>query len=162
MGRHTPHTQGHEMWVSTLILFQSLQLQENKFILNQINVTLHIRAPLLRLKVKKNIKTRKNNPCHRPFSQRPFWTWGQASCKYTYSSRWSPPTSEQPWSVCTWLVQRIPFGLYALKPHDDAQQQVPQEEALLLTQALWRQAPPLVEDQAARWWRRCSRLLLHK
>jgi len=45
-------------------------------------------------------------------------------------------------------VQKAPFAPYALEPHNDAQQQAPQEEALLLTQALRRQAPPLVEDQA--------------
>ena len=44
--------------------------------------------------------------------------------------------------------QKVPFALYALEPHDDAQQQAPQEEALLLTQALWRQVQPMVEDQA--------------
>jgi len=45
-------------------------------------------------------------------------------------------------------VRKAPFALYALEPHDDAQQQAPQEEALLLTQALWRQVQTLVEDQA--------------
>jgi len=45
-------------------------------------------------------------------------------------------------------VQKVPFALYALKPHDDAQQQAPQEKALLLTQTLWRQVPQQVEDQA--------------
>jgi len=43
---------------------------------------------------------------------------------------------------------KMPFALYVLEPHDDAQQQAPQEEALLLTQALWRQVQPQVEDQA--------------
>jgi len=32
-------------------------------------------------------------------------------------------------------VQKVPFVLYALEPHDDAQQQAPWEEALLMTQA---------------------------
>jgi len=45
-------------------------------------------------------------------------------------------------------VQKVPFALYTLEPHDDAQQQAPQEAALLLTQTLWRQVPQLVEDQA--------------
>jgi len=45
-------------------------------------------------------------------------------------------------------VQKVPFALYALEPHDAAQQQAPQEEALMLTQALRRQVPPLAEDQA--------------
>jgi len=44
--------------------------------------------------------------------------------------------------------QKVPFALFALEPHDDAQQQAPSEEALLTTQALRRQVPPLVEDQA--------------
>jgi len=52
-----------------------------------------------------------------------FWTWGQASCKYAHSSRWSPSTSEQSGPVCTWLVQKVPFALCALEPHDDSQQQ---------------------------------------
>jgi len=45
-------------------------------------------------------------------------------------------------------VPKVPFALYALEPHDDAQQQAPQEKALMLTQALHRQVPPLAEDQA--------------
>jgi len=57
------------------------------------------------------------------------------------------------------LRKNVTFALYAFEPHDDAQQQVPQEETLLLTQPLWRQVPPLVEDQAARRWRRRSRLV---
>jgi hypothetical protein len=57
-------------------------------------------------------------------------------------------TFEQPGPVCTWFVQKAPFALYALESHDDAQQQAPQEEDLILTQALRRQVPPLVEDQA--------------
>jgi len=65
-----------------------------------------------------------------------------------HSSKSSPPTSEQPGPVGTWFAQKVPFTLCALEPHDDAQQQAPHEEALLLTQALRRQVPPLVEDQA--------------
>jgi len=38
-------------------------------------------------------------------------------------------------------VQKVPFALYALEPHDEAQQQAPQKEALLLAQALRRQVP---------------------
>jgi len=45
-------------------------------------------------------------------------------------------------------MQKPPFALYALKPHDDLQQQAPQEKALLMTQALQREVPPLVKDQA--------------
>jgi len=45
-----------------------------------------------------------------------FWTWGQTSCEYTHSSKWLPPTSEQPGLVYTWLVQKVPFVLYALPP----------------------------------------------
>jgi len=65
-----------------------------------------------------------------------FWTRGQTSCKYTHSSRWSPPTSEQPGPVCTWVVQheKVPCALYAFEPHDDAQLEAPQEDALVLTQ----------------------------
>jgi len=44
-------------------------------------------------------------------------------------------------------VQKVPFALYAMELHDDTQQ-APQEEALLLTRALWRQVQPMVEDQA--------------
>jgi len=45
-------------------------------------------------------------------------------------------------------LQKVTFALYALEPHGDALRQVPQEAVLLLAQALWRQMPPLVEDQA--------------
>jgi len=68
-GRRTPHTQGHEMRVSDLILFQLFQLQENKFVLYQINVTLQHSAPS-ETKGQEKIKTRMNNPCHRPSCQR--------------------------------------------------------------------------------------------
>jgi len=43
-------------------------------------------------------------------------------------------------------VQKVPFALYALEPHEDAPRQAPQEAALLLALTLRRQVPPLVED----------------
>jgi len=45
-------------------------------------------------------------------------------------------------------VQKVPFALYLLGPHEDAPSQAPREAALLLAQALQRQVPPLVEDKA--------------
>ena len=78
---------------------------------------LYNRTLLLRLKVKKRIKTRKNNPCRGTSCQRP--TSGpevRPHVKYIHSSRWLPPTSEQSGLVCTWLVQKVPFALYALPP----------------------------------------------
>jgi len=56
-------------------------------------------------------------------------------------------SAEQPGLGCTWLVQIVPFALYALEPHEDTPRQTPQEAALLLAQTLQRQVSPLVEDQ---------------
>jgi len=90
----------------------------------------------------------KNNFCRRPSCQQP--TSG-LEIRHHVNTRIPRddhhPPSEQPGLGCTWLVQTVPFALYALEPHEDTPRQASQEVALLLVQTMQRQVPPLVEDQ---------------
>ena len=68
------------------------------------------------------IKTRKNNPCHRPSCQRP--TSGLEVRPHANTR--IPENDHNPHlNNLGWYVQKVPFALYALEPHYDAQQQTP-------------------------------------